>query len=177
LDQTYLVSGKRVSLRLWLKEKPQKKPARRRDHETVGYVQDGQAELVMEGQTIMDDSYIEAFRQSRAPPSFMVLFEDSAALISIGIALLGTWSATQFEWPALDGLASIFIGFVLAAVAAVLATETKSLLIGEAALPEVEESIKRLAAADPAIVQVNGVLTVHLAPNQILASASNLRTT
>src|SRR5438105_15184645 len=53
MDQTYLVSGKRVSLRLWRNEKPQKKPATRRDYETVGYVLSGQAELVVEGQTVM----------------------------------------------------------------------------------------------------------------------------
>jgi quercetin dioxygenase-like cupin family protein len=52
MDQTYLVSGKRVSLRLWQKEKPQKKPATRRNYETVGYVIAGQAELVVEGQTV-----------------------------------------------------------------------------------------------------------------------------
>jgi quercetin dioxygenase-like cupin family protein len=53
MDQSYLVSGKRVSLRLWQKEKPQKKPATKRDYETVGYVLSGQAELVIEGQTVM----------------------------------------------------------------------------------------------------------------------------
>ncbi len=53
MDQSYLVSGKRVSLRLWQKEKPQKKPPTKRDYETVGYVLSGQAELVIEGQTVM----------------------------------------------------------------------------------------------------------------------------
>jgi quercetin dioxygenase-like cupin family protein len=52
-DQIYLVSGKRVSLRLWRNEKPQKKPATRRDYETVGYVLSGKAELTVEGQTVV----------------------------------------------------------------------------------------------------------------------------
>jgi quercetin dioxygenase-like cupin family protein len=52
LGQIYLVSGKRVSLRLWRNEKPQKKPTTRRDYETVGYVLSGKAELTVEGQTI-----------------------------------------------------------------------------------------------------------------------------
>jgi quercetin dioxygenase-like cupin family protein len=51
--QIYLVSGKRVSLRLWRNEKPQRKPATRRDYETVGYVLSGKAELTVEGQTVM----------------------------------------------------------------------------------------------------------------------------
>ena len=52
MDQSYLVSGKRVSLRLWQREKPQKKPATKRTYETVGYVISGEAELVIEGQTV-----------------------------------------------------------------------------------------------------------------------------
>ena len=64
------------------------------------------------------------------------------------------------------------IGLVLAAVAIILAIETKSLLIGEPALPEVENSIKRLASADPGVRNVNGVITVHLAPDQIMAALS-----
>ena len=53
LNQVYLVSGKRVPLRLWKNEKPQKKSSTRRDYETVGYVLAGEAELVVEGQTVM----------------------------------------------------------------------------------------------------------------------------
>lgn len=52
MDQSYLVSGKRVSLRLWRNEKPQKKAPSRREYETVGYVLSGEAELVVEGQTL-----------------------------------------------------------------------------------------------------------------------------
>jgi mannose-6-phosphate isomerase-like protein (cupin superfamily) len=52
-DQIYLVSGKRVSLRPRRDEKPQEKPATRRDYETVGYVLSGRAELIVEGQTVM----------------------------------------------------------------------------------------------------------------------------
>ena len=118
------------------------------------------------------DGYLEAFRRSKDPPSFMVLFEDSAALLGIVVAFLGTWASVWLQWPALDGLASIVIGLVLAAVAIILAIETKSLLIGEPALPEVENSIKRLASADPGVRNVNGVITVHLAPDQIMAALS-----
>ena len=52
MDQTYLVSGKRVSLRLWRNEKPLKKAATRRDYETVGCVLAGYAELTVEGQIV-----------------------------------------------------------------------------------------------------------------------------
>jgi divalent metal cation (Fe/Co/Zn/Cd) transporter len=102
----------------------------------------------------------------------MVLFEDSAALVGIALAAAGTWAVKTYQMPVLDGIASILIGLVLAATAAVLATETKSLLIGEPAHPEVVQSITRLASADPAILKVNGVITVHLAPDQIMAALS-----
>ena len=53
MGQIYLVSGKRVSMRLWRDEPPQAdKPAARRDYETVGYVIAGRAELTLEGQTL-----------------------------------------------------------------------------------------------------------------------------
>jgi quercetin dioxygenase-like cupin family protein len=52
MGQTYLVSGKRVSMRLWKNEPPQASEPDRRDYETVGYVLAGRAELTLEGQTI-----------------------------------------------------------------------------------------------------------------------------
>jgi len=52
MSQIYLISGKRVSLRLWRNEPPQEKSSARRDYETVGYVISGRAELDVEGQTI-----------------------------------------------------------------------------------------------------------------------------
>ncbi|MET0530356.1 MAG: cupin domain-containing protein [Microvirga sp.] len=52
MGQVYLASGKRVSMRLWRDEEPQRKEAVRRDYETVGYVISGLAELTVEGQTI-----------------------------------------------------------------------------------------------------------------------------
>lgn len=51
--QAYLVSGKRVSMRLWKDEQPQTKAPTRRDYETVGLVLAGKAELTIEGQTVV----------------------------------------------------------------------------------------------------------------------------
>jgi cation diffusion facilitator family transporter len=114
----------------------------------------------------------QAFRQSKDPPSFMVLFEDSAALLGILIAALGTFASVQLQAPALDGLASILIGLVLAGVAALLARESKSLLIGERADRELSESILRIAREISPDSQVNGIMTIHLAPEQIVAALS-----
>ena len=74
--------------------------------------------------------YYEAFRASKDPPSFVGLFEDTAALIGIAIAAFGTYMATSLHMPIFDGVASILIGLMLAVTAGVLARESKSLLIG-----------------------------------------------
>ncbi|WP_088342724.1 MULTISPECIES: cation diffusion facilitator family transporter [Rhodomicrobium] len=118
------------------------------------------------------EGYLTAFRRSKDPPSFMVLFEDTAALIGIALAALGTWASVAFAMPMLDGVASILIGLVLAGTAAILATETKSLLIGEPASPEIVKAITELALADPSVLKVNGIISAHLAPDQILATLS-----
>ena len=116
--------------------------------------------------------YYEAFRRSKDPISFMVLFEDSAALIGILIAALGTFAATTLDAPVFDGVASILIGLVLAGTASLLARESKSLLLGERADIKLSESILRIAEEGSLATRANGVLTVHLAPDQILVALS-----
>lgn len=116
--------------------------------------------------------YVEAVQRSKDPTTFTVLLEDSAALAGLVIAFLGIFLGHTFEIPELDGVASVGIGLVLAATAIFLARETKGLLIGEAASPAVQAGILRIAAADPAVQNANGVLTVHLGPDQIIAHIS-----
>jgi cation diffusion facilitator family transporter len=116
--------------------------------------------------------YFRAVRESKDPTTFTVLFEDSAALLGLLIALIGISAAQFFDRPELDGLASIGIGLVLAVTAIVLARETKGLLMGEAAHPDVQASILSIAQADPAVERANGVLTVHMGPQQVVAALS-----
>jgi len=116
--------------------------------------------------------YYEAVRRSKDPPSFMVFFEDSAALAGILIAALGTFAAVQLHQPVFDGVASILIGVVLGAIALLLARESKSLLIGEHADSELSDSILRVAGSEKTITRANGVLTMQLAPDQIVAALS-----
>lgn len=116
--------------------------------------------------------YVAAVRQSKDPTTFTVLLEDSAALLGLLIALLGIGAAQALAMPELDGAASVGIGLLLAATAAFLARETKGLLIGEPARPELQASVLGLARADPAVQRANGVITVHLGPQQIVAALS-----
>jgi cation diffusion facilitator family transporter len=116
--------------------------------------------------------YIEAVHLSKDPPSFLVLFEDSAALVGIVIALAGTLSAHLLAMPVLDGAASLGIGVVLAATAIFLARESKALLIGEGARGRTDRSIREIAARQEGVEQVNDLVTVHLAPQQVVAAMS-----
>jgi cation diffusion facilitator family transporter len=116
--------------------------------------------------------YYEAFRRSKDPPSFMVLFEDTAALVGILIAAAGNIASVSLSEPVFDGIASIAIGAVLGATAILLARESKSLLIGEQASTELTRSILEAAAGEPSVSRPNGVMTVQLAPDQIVAALS-----
>ena len=116
--------------------------------------------------------YFEAVHVSKDPPSFLVLFEDSAALIGIVIAFAGTLAAHLLAMPVLDGVASIGIGIVLAATAIFLARESKALLIGEGARGRTNRSIREIAAGCVGVEQVNDLVTVHLAPDQVVAAIS-----
>jgi cation diffusion facilitator family transporter len=119
-----------------------------------------------------NQGYFEAFRASKDPSTFTVLFEDTAALIGLVIAFVGVAAAQVFSLPQLDGIASLGIGAVLAVSSILLARETKQLLIGEPAHPHVRASILKIAAADHSIRNANGVITVQLGPQQIVAALS-----
>jgi len=118
-----------------------------------------------------DCSLWEAVRESKDPPSFLVLFEDSAALIGILIAAAGISAADYLAMPMLDGIASILIGVLLAATALLLIRESKGLLIGEANT-RINESLVTLAREHAGVEDANGALSIHLAPDQVVAALS-----
>lgn len=116
--------------------------------------------------------YIEAVRRGKDPSLFVVLFEDSAAMLGLLVALIATaltqWTGNLY----FDGAASIVIGFILAGTALWLAMETKSLLIGESASKETVAGIRSLALGIETIRHINEVLTMHMGPDFILVNIS-----
>jgi cation diffusion facilitator family transporter len=116
--------------------------------------------------------YFAAIRESKDPTTFTVLVEDTVALTGLLIALIGIIAAQMFDKPELDGAASIGIGLLLAATAFFLARESKNLLIGEPALPVVQQAILLAAQADEDIRHVNGVSTAQLGPHVVIAMLS-----
>ena len=119
--------------------------------------------------------FLEYIRESKDPTAKTVLFEDSAALLGIVIAA-GGLILTDFQvggtagayW---DGVASIMIGLVLAVVAFALARSSRGLLLGEAANAKTVEAIKNAMESHPNVERVVELLTMHLAPKQILINS------
>jgi len=116
--------------------------------------------------------YIEAVQRAKDPSIFVVLFEDSAAMLGLLVAFFGIalsqWTGLLF----FDGAASIIIGMILIGTAIWLAYETKGLLIGESANRHVIEGIRSILKAHASTQYVNEVLTMHMGPDFVLANIS-----
>jgi cation diffusion facilitator family transporter len=113
-------------------------------------------------------SFWQAFRGSKDPSIFVVLFEDAADLLGLLVAFFGVFLSHQLQNPYLDGVASLLIGGILLVVAGLLLRENKSLLLGEPAELELLQSVAALARTDAAVISVDTPLTSYLSPHEIL---------
>jgi cation diffusion facilitator family transporter len=125
-------------------------------------------------------TFFQYLRESKDPTAKTVIFEDSAALLGIIIAAIGIYLTDHHTGPGdgayWDGMASISIGLVLAVVAFALARTSRGLLLGEAASKKSVVAIKQAIESHPNVVAVVELLTMHLAPKEILINAHvNLR--
>jgi len=115
---------------------------------------------------------MKAIRRGKDPTLFVVVFEDSAALLGLLVALGGLVLYQLTGNPIFDALASIGIGVVLVLTALILAMESKSLLIGESADPVVVAAINKVLSTDMRILSVNEVATLHMGPDYIVVTIS-----
>jgi len=115
---------------------------------------------------------MEAVSKGKDPTLFVVVFEDTAALLGLLIAMFGLILYQLTGNPIFDALASICIGIVLIVTAFWLAKESKNLLIGESAGASVREAISTVLNADSRIDTVNEVATLHMGPDFILVTIS-----
>ncbi len=116
--------------------------------------------------------YVEAIQRAKDPSIFVVLFEDTAAILGLMVAFVGVAMAQLTGQLWFDGVASVIIGLILVGTAIWLAYETKGLLIGESANRTVVEGIRSLVGAQVLVEHVNEVLTMHMGPDFILANLS-----
>lgn len=116
--------------------------------------------------------YIEAVQRGKDPSMFVVLFEDSAAMLGLFVAGLGIFLSQVTGILYFDGIASVMIGLILGGTAIWLAYETKGLLIGESANKKVVEQIRTILKSHAVVEHVNEVLTMHIGPEYILVNLS-----
>ncbi len=116
-------------------------------------------------------SWPSFIRHAKAPELPAVLLEDVAALSGLLLAVLGVTLAAITHDGKWDGAGSLAIGVLLAFVAAVLATEMKSLLIGESANVDVEAAIVAAIEAGPEVERVIHLRTLHIGPETLLVAA------
>jgi cation diffusion facilitator family transporter len=116
--------------------------------------------------------WFEAVQRSKDPPGFIVLLENGAAMAGILVAAIGLAISQVTGDPRFDGMASIVIGVILGFTAFLLAYESKALLIGEAADPELVAALRELVVHRQGVTAVGEILTVHSSPEQITAMLS-----
>jgi cation diffusion facilitator family transporter len=113
---------------------------------------------------------LEFVRTSKDPSLFTVVFEDLAAMLGLVVAFLGIFLGHLFRNPLFDGGASVVIGLILMSVAALLARESKGLLVGEGVEPRMLDEMRAMVAADEAVERVGDVRTLYLGPNDLLVT-------
>ncbi|MEU7869613.1 cation diffusion facilitator family transporter [Dactylosporangium sp. NPDC049140] len=116
-------------------------------------------------------TWVQFIRRAKEPELPVILLEDFAALLGLVLALFGVGLTLITGNGIWDGVGTAAIGGLLIAVAAVLAVEMKSLLVGEAATPEQVDEIERAIVDGPEVERVIHMRTVHLGPDELLVAA------
>jgi cation diffusion facilitator family transporter len=117
-----------------------------------------------------DASWARFIRRARAPELPVLLLEDAGALLGLVFALFGVsmaWGTGNSRW---DGVGTLGISVLLAVISVVLIVETKSLLIGESAVPEAQDAIER-AIVGGRVERMIHLRTMHLGPDELLVAA------
>ncbi|MFF5211348.1 cation diffusion facilitator family transporter [Streptosporangium sp. NPDC000396] len=116
-------------------------------------------------------SWVQFIRRSKSPELPVIVLEDLGALVGLVLALFGVTMAVVTGNGVWDGVGTMAIGVLLAVIAVILAIETKSLLIGEGAGPEVLRQICDALESTPEVARVIHMRTLHLGPEEILVAA------
>ena len=118
-----------------------------------------------------EDSYWQFIRHARSPELPVVLLEDTGAEVGLVLALLGVSLSAITGNGVYDGLGTVAIGLLLVVIAVILATETKSLLLGESATPEDQRKIVAALEGGTPPLSIIHMRTMHLGPDEVLVAA------
>ncbi|MFJ3651561.1 cation diffusion facilitator family transporter [Streptomyces murinus] len=116
-------------------------------------------------------SWSQFIRRAKAPELPVVLLEDFGALIGLVLALGGVGLSVLTGDGVWDGVGTICIGVLLVCIALVLAAETKSLLLGEAAGLDVIKKIEAATVDGASVTRIIHMRTLHLGPEELLVAA------
>jgi cation diffusion facilitator family transporter len=115
--------------------------------------------------------WMKFIRSAKAPELPVILLEDFAALLGLLFALFGVGLTLLTGNGYFDVIGTAMIGVLLVAVAVVLAVETKSLLLGEAASPEAVTRIEQALRGTDGVERIIHMKTLHLGPEEVLVAA------
>jgi cation diffusion facilitator family transporter len=113
-------------------------------------------------------SWWQAVKRSKDPSTFLVLFEDSAAVVGLFIVAICLYLGHKLNCPYLDGIASLLVGLLLVFVSLILARENRSLLMGEGIRSETRRRITQITEGDGTVLSVMHILSTYQSPDEIL---------
>ncbi|MGF7077977.1 cation diffusion facilitator family transporter [Mucilaginibacter sp. UYCu711] len=109
-----------------------------------------------------------AIIKSKDPSTFLVLFEDSAAVVGLFIVAICLWLSHHLHQPFIDGIASLLVGLILIFVSLILARESRSLLMGEGIKMNTKKRIRQIAEGDKAVLKLMHLMSTYQSPEEIL---------
>lgn len=114
------------------------------------------------------ETWWNAIEHSKDPSTFLVLFEDGAAVLGLFTVMICMFLGHHFNIPELDGVASLLVGLLLVGVSLILARESRSLLMGEGISDTSRKKIHEMAEKDPAILKVLNIISTYQSPEEVL---------
>lgn len=106
--------------------------------------------------------------KSKDPSSFLVVFEDGAAVAGLAVVMILMGIGHAYGIPELDGVASVIVGLILIFVSSILARESRSLLMGEGITPETRQKISKFLEDDPAVIRIKTILSTYQSPEEVV---------
>ncbi|MDN3547090.1 cation diffusion facilitator family transporter [Mucilaginibacter aquaedulcis] len=115
-----------------------------------------------------DQTWWQAITNSKDPSTFLVLFEDGAAVIGLFIVMICLFLGHRYHLDYLDGVASLLVGLLLIGVSVILARESRSLLMGEGIGKQTKARIEEIVEEDADVLKLMHILSTYQSPSEIL---------